>query len=50
MGYFKNVIIDIVDDYARGESTSKLADKYDLPEDDIQDIILKYYDSDLMAV
>jgi hypothetical protein len=30
MGFYKSMVIDIIDDYARGESESQLAEKYDL--------------------
>ena len=43
MGFYKSMVIDIIDDYSRGESESQLAEKYDLSVDKIQDIIEQYY-------
>ena len=43
MGFYKSMVIDIIDDYARGESEFQLAKKYDLPVEKIQDVIEQYY-------
>jgi hypothetical protein len=43
----KSLIIDVTEEYGRGTSVFKIADMYDLCVDEVQDIILKYYDSEL---
>ena len=43
MGLMKNMIIDIIDDYSRGDSEFKLAEKYDLSVDDVVGIIENYF-------
>ena len=50
MGKLKSLIIDITDDYARGTSIFKLADAYDLPVDEVQEIIAKFYECDAALV
>ena len=39
----KSLIIDVIDDYSRGDSEFKLAEKYDLSVDDVVSIIENYY-------
>lgn len=39
----KNLIIDVLDDYSRGDSEFKLAQKYDLSVDDVVSIIENHY-------
>jgi len=46
MGKLKNLIIDITEDYARGDSIFKLAERYDLPVDEVKEIIARFYDCD----
>lgn len=43
MGLMKNMIIDVIDDYSRGSSEFKIAEKYDLSVDDVVGIIENYY-------
>ena len=43
MGLMKNMIIDVIDDYSRGDSEFKIAEKYDLSVDDVVGIIENYY-------
>jgi uncharacterized protein (DUF433 family) len=43
MSKLKSLIIDVIDDYSRGDSEFKLAEKYDLSVDDIINIIEQYY-------
>jgi alanyl-tRNA synthetase len=50
MGKLKSLIIDITEDYARGASIFKLADTYDLPVDEVQEIIAKFYDCDVALI
>ena len=44
MSKLKSVIIDVTEEYGRGTSIFKIADMFELDVDDVQDIILKYYD------
>jgi hypothetical protein len=44
----KSLIIDITEEYGRGTSVFKIADMFDLCVDEVQEIILKYYDSALV--
>ena len=43
MSIMKNLIIDVIEDYARGDSEFKLALKYDLSVDDVIEIIERHY-------
>jgi uncharacterized protein (DUF433 family) len=43
MGFYKSMVIDIIEDYARGESEFELSEKYDLPLEKIIDVIEQYY-------
>jgi hypothetical protein len=43
MSKMKSLIIDVIDDYSRGDSEFKLAEKYDLSVDDVVGIIEQYY-------
>lgn len=43
MGFYKSMVFDIIDDYARGESEFQLAEKYDLSIEKIMDVIEQYY-------
>jgi uncharacterized protein (DUF433 family) len=43
MSKMKSLIIDVIDDYSRGDSEFKLAEKYDLSVDDVVSIIENYY-------
>jgi hypothetical protein len=43
MGLMKSMIIDVIDDYSRGDSEFKLAEKYDLSVDDVVGIIENYF-------
>jgi hypothetical protein len=43
MSKMKSLIIDVIDDYSRGDSEFKLAEKYDLSVDDVINIIEQYY-------
>lgn len=43
MSRMKSLIIDVIDDYSRGTSEFKIAEKYDLSVDDVVGIIENYY-------
>lgn len=43
MSRMKSLIIDVIDDYSRGYSEFKLAEKYDLSVDDVVGIIERHY-------
>ena len=43
MSRMKSLIIDVIDDYSRGTSEFKMAERYDLSVDDVIGIIEKYY-------
>lgn len=49
MGYFKELEIDIIDDYYYGMNTEDIAKKYSLSIDDVSDIVQSYTDGEFDA-
>lgn len=43
MSIMKNLIIDVIDEYSRGDSEFKIAQNHDLSVDDVVGIIENYY-------